>query len=241
MLFTYIPLLQLQRDLYRLPPGPDRFQTYLRTMTDAYSGDLALPLTVMNPMAKEHVPAFLDWLLELDADGIAASATAAAVTRLTSEVGNYRVALVVCDDLRGGWTNRYTTDFDYRFRQKPYYQRGWLPTILWASENYSAERIGEEIGLAIFRLAYIQRHGYAQSLQECLTQESYAMQQVGATSPTLTAEDLDYTRQVLADCWDNSSTSFLLTALYGDPAAHQLGYSPLGLSPNAGLALATAT
>lgn len=35
-----------------------------------------------------------------------------------------------------------------------------------------------------------------------------------------------------------SGEPLTIAAFFGDPAAHQLGYTPLGLSPRAGLALA---
>lgn len=238
MKLTYVPLLQLQRDLYRLPPGPDRFQEYLRTLIDAHSGDMSFPLSVMNPMAKEHVPNFLDQLIKLQGDEIAAKATDEAMTQLGEEPGDYRVTLVVCDDLKGGWTNRYTSDFDYRFRQKPYYQRGWIATLLWVSEVYSCEAIYAEVQMAILRAAYIQRHGYAQTLREMIAQESYAIAKAGVQVPSLDAEDLAYTRAVLAEYEDSTEMPTVIAALYGDEAAHQLGYTPLGLSQNAGLALA---
>ncbi|MBE9136839.1 hypothetical protein IQ254_06405 [Nodosilinea sp. LEGE 07088] len=240
MRLTYVPLLNLQRDLYRLPPGPDRFQTYLRTLVDASRGDITLPLMAMNPMAKAHVPAFLDELIEMDGDAIAATATAAAAAQLTDDPGDYQVTLVVCDDLQGGWTNRYTTDFDYRFRQRPYYQRGWLATILWVSEMYDPDQIQAEVLCCIYRAIYIQRHGYAQTLRDCIAQETYAMGQAMTTTTTLAVDDLHYTRQVLADLWDRTDTATLLAALYGDEAAHELGHPPLGLSAHAGLALAQA-
>ena len=47
-------------------------------MTDAETGDLALPLVAMNPMGKDHVPALIDGYLALDAERIAADAVAEA-------------------------------------------------------------------------------------------------------------------------------------------------------------------
>lgn len=234
----YVPLLQVQRDFYKLPRGSERFREYLRTMIDPDSGDLKLPLSVMNPMGKDHLPVFLDKLIALNADGEAARATSEAQAALRTEPGEYKVCLVVSDDLRGGWTNSYTTEFDYRFRQKAYYKRGWIAGILWTSEAYTPEQIREEMGLCLFRAAYIQRHGYARTLGEMLAQESYAMQMAGSTAQTLDPDDLAYTCEVLASYLDKIDQPTLLAALYGDAAAHQLGYPPLGLSPRAGLALA---
>jgi hypothetical protein len=238
MHLEYVPLLQVQRDLYQLPRGFDRFREYLRTMIDANTGDLKLPLVAMNPMGKDHLPPFLDKLLEMDADREAAQATAAAQSILKGESGEYKVCLVVSDDLLGGWTNRYASEFGYRFSQKPYYKRGWIASILWTSETYTSEQVREEVLICIYRAAYIQRHSYAHTLGEMLAQEGYAMTMAGSTTPTLDPDDLAYTREVLAPYLHQTDQPTLIAALYGDPAARQLGYTPLGLSPRAGLALA---
>ncbi len=129
-------------------------------------------------------------------------------------------------------------NLDYRFRQKAYYKRGWVAGILWTSEAYTPQQVREEVQLCLFRAAYIRRHGYARTLDEMLSQESYAMRMAGSTAPTLDPDDLAYTREVLASYLDKTDMPILIAVLYGDAAARQLGYPPLGLSPRAGLALA---
>jgi hypothetical protein len=110
MNLDYIPLLPIQRDLQALPRNLQRFRRYLRTISPD-SANLELPsLVAANPMAKEHVTALLDALLALDADGVAAQAVAEAVAHLADEPGDFKVALVVVDDLMGGWTNRYAEE-----------------------------------------------------------------------------------------------------------------------------------
>lgn len=240
MNFEYVPLLQVQRELYSLPRGFERFREYLRTMVDAGTGDLKLPLSAMNPMGKDHLPRFLDTLLGMDAEREAARAAAEAQSTLQAEPGGYKVCLVVSDDLVGGWTNRYTSEFGCRFRQKAYYKRGWIVGLLWTSETYALPQIREEVLMCIYRAAYIQRHGYARSLGEMLAQEGDAMARAGSTAPALDGDDLAYTREVLASYLQKTDHPTLLAALYGDTAARQLGYEPLGLSPRAGLALALA-
>ncbi len=235
MKLTYIPLLQIQRDLYAMPRGFDRFREYLRTMVDAETGDLKLPLVAMNPMAKDHLLPYLDRLLALDADGAAAQATAAAEATLLDVPDTFQLTTVVSDDLLGGWTNRTTSEFGYRFKGKAYHKRGWTTLLLWTSETPTLASIGEEVRICVYRLAYIQQHGYAQTLGEMLAQEGYAMAMAGATTPTLAAEDLAYTRAVLQDQRQASGEPTLIAALFGDDAARELGYTPLGLSPRAAL------
>lgn len=238
MQLEHVPLLQVQRDLYALPRGLARFQEYLRTMIDARSGDLKLPLVAMNPMGKEHMPPFLDRLLEMEAEAAALQACAETQSSLQSQPGRYRVGLVVSDDLRGGWTNRYTSEFEHRFRGKAMHKRGWIPVLLWTSETYAPAQIAEEVRQCVFRAAYVQCHGYARTLGEMLAQEGAVMLSAGCSAPALDAEDLAYTRAVLAPLLAAADPPTVIPALYGDAAAAQLGYRRLGLSPRAGLALA---
>ena len=48
-----------------------------------------------------------------------------------------KVGLVVADDARGGWTERYCSEFSHRFEGKALDKRGWIVGILWASETPS--------------------------------------------------------------------------------------------------------
>jgi len=77
----YVPLLKVQRDLYDLPRGFERFREYIRTITGG-SDELKLPLVAMNPMGKDHLPPFLDHLLAIDADDVGARALADASSAL---------------------------------------------------------------------------------------------------------------------------------------------------------------
>ena len=74
MKLSFLPLLQIQRDLYAMPRGMERFREYIKTMTDAETGDLALPLVAMNPMGKDHIPALIDEYIALGAERIAQEA-----------------------------------------------------------------------------------------------------------------------------------------------------------------------
>ena len=141
MRIEFLPLLQIQRDLYSMPRGMARFREYIKTMTDAETGELALPLVAMNPMGKDHVPALVDQYLALNAEEIARSATDA--WRATASAGadadgGVQFGLVVSDDLKGGWTNRWASEFSHRFESRAFLKRGFLTGILWTSEPASA-------------------------------------------------------------------------------------------------------
>jgi hypothetical protein len=234
MRLRYEPLLAVQREIYRLPRSMERFQEYLRTMLNERGDDLALPLSGMNPMAKEHVPALLDRYLELDADAIAARAVGE--TKVTGE-GDYKVALVLSDDLKGGWTNRYAAEFSDRFGQRALRARGWIVAALWSSEEPSPDRVRMTVLAAIHRTSWIASHGETTTLRDRMQQEGYALHRAGHTV-TLDAEELAYTRDVLEPLGESSDMATTIAALFGDAAADSLGMRRLGLSPQAGLELA---
>jgi hypothetical protein len=238
MKLEFAPLLQVQRDLYRMPRGWERFRAYLQTLIDPETKDLKLPLSAMNPMGKDHVPALLDQYLAFDADGLAARAVAEAESRLSNVEGEFKVTLVIVDDAMGGWTNRYSNELTARSGSKPLHKRGWITGTLWTSETPSEQATREETLTAVYRAAHIQQHGFAATMREIMAQEGYAMAMAGCSNPSLDEDDLEYTRAVIAPNLDTKDYPIVITSLFGDVAAAALGYAPLGLSERAGFALA---
>jgi hypothetical protein len=235
MSLTFVPLLAVQRELYAMPRGMERFREYIKTMTDAATGDLALPLVAMNPMGKDHVPALLDDYLALGAEAIAEAAVRSAAATFDTA---YRVALVVSDDLKGGWTNRWASEFSHRIESAAITKRGWLVGILWTSEPASAQNVRDAVLTSIYRADYLQTHPAPRTLGEMLDQEGYAMARAGCLTPQLDDDDLAYTRSVIKPHLNATDRATIIACLFGDPAAIALGYAPQGLSERAGLALA---
>jgi hypothetical protein len=249
MQIEHVPLLQIQRDLHDLPRGMERFHEYLRVMVNEEGDDLALaPLVAMNPMGREHVAERLDELLALGADAVAAEAVAEAMARLGQWPGHYRHGLVIVDDVRGGWTNRYTTDAGQRIGvgrlpappgASMKSRHNWITTMLWVSETPAATQIHQAVLVSIYRRGYVQEHGEAQTLGAIMAQEGAAAAFAGI-QPHLDDDDLAYSREVLQPLLHESAYRICVAALYGDEAARTLGYEPLGLSDRAGLAVAAA-
>lgn len=239
MELEYVPLLAMERELYALPRGMERFRAYLRTMLTADGDDTRYPpLVMVNPMAKEHVAALLDQLLALDADGLAARAAAEASAALAGAPVRFKAALVVADDAGGGWTSRAATDFALRAALDPFGKRFWITGVLWSSDPASARATREAILAPIFRTAHVLRHGPARTLRDLLAQEGAALAAAGCAGPALDDEELAYTAAAVAPLLDRSDHPTLIACLLGDPAARALGYPPQGLSDSAGLALA---
>src|SRR5262245_5663709 len=137
----------------------------------------------MNPLGKDHVTALLDALLALDADGTAARAVEEVSAQVADLPGDYKVGVVIADDLMGGWTNRYASEFTGRFgpdhlrrRTGPlprprWLKDDWISAVLWSSEPASERAVREAVQTATLRLAYVHRHGPARTLSDMLTQE----------------------------------------------------------------------
>lgn len=266
MNIEYVPLLQVQRDLYRLPRGMQRFHEYLRTMVDSQTKDLKLPLVAMNPMGKQHVPDLLDAYLNAGAEQAAADAVVRTAAKLTHVDARFRSALVISDDLMGGWTNRYAAEYAERRGAAALVKRGWITGLLWSSETVggalgspatgdepgadairrnavaSAEtlrRIARDtVSVAIYRTAHIVQHGPAQTLGGLLQQEGWAMHQAGLTGPRLPEDEWDYSREIIDPLREAKDMRTAVECLFGDVAARSLGFTARGLSERAGLALA---
>jgi len=248
MNLQYVSLLQIQRELQGLPRNMDRFRQYLRTMIGPDGNTLELPpLGIMNPMGKEHVTALLDAYLAIDADGIAKKTLAEASTEVANDPGDFKVALVVVDDLKGGWTNRYDYEFTLRFGQGPRTREGsrpkwlkedWITAVLWSSEPASENAVREAVLSTVYRTAYVLHNGPARNLRDMLTQEGHVMTAAGCNGPVLDEEDIAYTRKVLIPFLDAGDKRTCMECLFGDAPGRTLGFTPRGLSPWAGLALA---
>jgi hypothetical protein len=242
MELSFLPLLQIQRDLYSMPRGRERFREYIKTMTDAETGDLALPLVAMNPMGKDHIPTLIDEYIALGAETIAAAAVDSAGQLANGLTGrqDFRIGLVVSDDLKGGWTNRWASEFSHRFESAAFLKRGFLTGILWTSEPASAERVRDAVLTSIYRAEYLQTHRMPATLGGMLEQEGYAMARAGCMTPALDEDDLAYSRTVLAPHLGATDRATIVACLFGDVAARALGYPPQGLTDRAGFAVALA-
>jgi hypothetical protein len=246
MKLEYVPLLQVQRELQAMPRDHQRFLEYLRRIKNPDARSLDLPsLIAMNPMGKEHVTHLLDALLALDADCVAARATEEALAHVQDISGNVKVTLVIADDLKGAWTNRYASEFTHRFQcggttgpLPRWLDHHWITGLFWSSETASRRAVRETILTAVYRTAYVERHGPARVLRRRLAQEGAVMVMAGSIAPVLDDEDIDYTREVLEPLLETEDMRTCIQCLFGDGAGRSLGFEPLGLSPWAGLALA---
>jgi hypothetical protein len=243
MKFVAEPMLKILLEVYRVAPGKDRFDAYVKAATgDATrASDVACPpLVIANPMAKEHANQQLETWLELGAEE--------ELTRILEQANQtfsklefeplVHVGLTLVDDLKGGWTDSILTDWGLRFPEKM--NPAWACVPLWTKYPQTLEILRRNAKMAIGRLVWQAQHGTATTLREMLAQEGYA-QALAGEKVGMPREDLAYTQAVLEPLLENTDKPTLLAALYGDEDAKHVGYPALGLSADAGFELALAT
>lgn len=234
MQLEVLATLAALRELYSQPRDPARFRRYLELLTGG-GDDLALPITAANPMARPHVLAHVEALLALDAEAVVAEELTALAGR-ADEPGRLRVAVVVADDIAGGWTNRYTTDAQHRFESAGFLVRDFAAVLLFVSEPPTLDRLREEARSCVHRATYQRANGRPRTLLDHLRQEREVLTRANASFPLAPLDE--GVRARVRGHGTASDPPTIYACLYGDEAARQLGYAPLGLPPWAGLALA---
>jgi hypothetical protein len=249
MKFELVPILEKLRDLYLIPRGPDRFGAYIDLATGgvAASKDIPYPpLVTVNPMAKEHALEFVESWISLGAEEVAKTVLEEANARLKSVEypRTIKVGLSVLDDLKGGWTNRTFNDAA-RFKVGESLEKtGWLCVPVWTSEIPNLEELRTVVLESAFRAAFVVQHGDPKSLREMIAQEGFvavfANRSLEFDNLESQLEELEYSRAVIAPYLESAHQPTVIACLYGDDAAKELGYPPLGLSKNAGFQIALA-
>lgn len=236
MKLTLLPLLAIQRDLHTLPRGPERFKRYLETLTGGTDA-IQVPLVGMNPMAKEHVTALIDELLSWDAEEVTELVLRKSATDFDFMVADLQFGLVLNDDLKGGWTNTYLSDYAQRFENHYDLRHGWALLPIWTSQVWSQDVLSLEIKKALYRSVYKFQHGLPKTLAQMIKQEGMASVYAGENL-RLEPEMLAYTGWVIEAYLSSSHKPTCLACLFGDEAAASVGYPVLGLPEKAGFILA---
>lgn len=236
------PILRQLRALYDVEGVMPRFRAYVSLI---HSGPEFLPLGAFSPMGRRQAE-YLDALIALNAEKIAAQACEYTEGQLIAHPYSFRVLLVVVDEARNGWTQRWLTDAEWRFQGKydglPQNRPAigfdrWVTVQLWTDSPVSFQAVFSEVSASVVRALRQWRFGLPVTLQDHLTQEGEAAWFAGE-SVHLDAEELAYTREVLRPHLNSTHWPTIFAALYGDEAARAVGFPPLGLSHRAGFALA---
>lgn len=225
MKFELVPILEKIAELYKQPAGKERFNAYLTLLTGNTRNDLELPISGFNPMAKQDTIGKLKQLIESDTERIAAEE----IARINQGLAHIntepiiKVFINLADDRHGGWTNRYTSDYDSKFRINALLQRNFCTPVFWTSENYSTEKIRRRVSEYLFRTIYRLNHCAPATLSEHIRQEAF-VQFSNPGTPLPDKFDAAAAEAFLHANGDSEDYNLIFNFMYGDLAAANLAF-----------------
>ncbi len=214
---------------YSKPISTERFNEYISRLQGGTQGDLALPISGFNPMAKNHILEKIKELEELEAEALMEET----ITTFNSAWGDatgeeFLVVLNIADDLAGGWTNYYSTDFDSKFKLNAFVYRKFSVPYFWTSESYARELIKTRTLAYLGRTLYRTKHPQPTTLEEHVKQEIFVANitendetKIGEAS--CEAIEAYYLKHQLSDEYHKIFNFF-----YGDQGSDSLGYPKFG-------------
>lgn len=201
-----------------------RFNEYIKTLEGSRKGDIKIPIGGYNPMAKDEAIAKLRDLKQLNAEDIIENILPAINTGLPDEERIVKLSVTLADDVAGGWTNRYTTDYQSRFKTSAMMKRNFCTPYFWTSEKYNKDLIEKRTQAACRRFIYQLMQTKPITLKEHVEQELYVQQAMGFEE-ILPAAVWEFYRANK----DSTDLSLIMNFLYGDDVATSLGYTSLGI------------
>jgi len=228
MHFELLPVLDTIITLYQQPADMTRFKAYLSILEGGTKGGLSVPIGAFNPMAKQAYINKLHELTAINPEFILDNTLRQVNTQINDYYKADNSVLKVCfnlaDDLKGGWTNRYTTDYSSKFKIAPLLSRGFCVPIFWVSEEFDEVIVKKRVLEYVYRTIYRSTHKQPETLEEHILQEEFVADSIGQIrSPR--AVDLFYKQNR-----QTTELPSIINYLYGDAAAIELGYTPLDLT-----------
>lgn len=224
-MFELVPTLDRMMEIYRLPSGNIRFEKYLSSIKGSSDNDMEIPLAGYNPMAKDHVLLKMEELQKLNAERVMEDlfSDPQLTECLPDQSKPVKVALNLSDDLKGGWTNRFTSDYDSKFKTNAYLRRKFCVPIFWTSENYSESLIQKRTLEYLYRYIYQQTHRLPAKLKEHLEQEIFVASHF--KYPAIPPEwDLPHMMTFYEKFKDTEDYATIFNFFYGDKACETLSF-----------------
>ncbi len=231
MVFKVLPVIDIMIDLYKQPLSIDRFQAYIKLLQGETKGNLAFPISGFNPMAKEHILEKLRELKNLEAEKNMTEALSALNDKVSGQFSNrsFHVALNLSDDLKGGWTNRFTSDYDSKFNFNGLISRDFCTPIFWSSENYSKTIIKQRTLEYALRTIYRLTYPGPRTLEEHVLQERYVANTVGIKNKYVMGDFAELNNFFVVN---KQSTDYhiIFNFFYGDEGSLSLGFPAYGIN-----------
>lgn len=225
MTFQLLPVIDRVLELYRMPLSPVRFEQYLKLLHDTTKSELVLPIGGFNPMAKEHALEQLEKLKAFDAEAIVAALLPALNKATMADLPDTTISISVnlSDDVKGGWTNRYTSDYDSKFKINALLSRHFCTPIFWTSEIFSTTMIRQRILEYTWRTVYRQHHPAPKTLKDHLDQEMFVARQA-PLSPPVNPDLITTTGQVYREHMNSEDYHVIFNFFYGSDASASLSF-----------------
>lgn len=229
MKFEVLPVLEQMIRLYELPLGMERFNAYLKMIEGNSKGDYLLPVGGFNPMAKQHVLEMMHALKVLGIEELMTKTLQELNRNLPSHPNDktFKVAFNLSDDLKGGWTNRYVSDYQSKFKLKPLIKREFCVPIFWSSEHVDAKNIKMRTLEFCYRTIYATHQASPKTLKQHLQQELFVLEHVNIEHEV--SGEFESLIEFYKKHQGTEEQHILLNFIYGDQAALALGNSPLGI------------
>lgn len=231
MKFEILPIIDTMLELYEKPRSIERFQAYI-SILQGTTKDLVIPITGFNPMAKEHLLKKLAALKDMKAERLMQDV----IDEINIEYRNERdlkvikVALNLADDLKGGWTNRYTTDYDSKFKIHAMVKRNFCTPFLWASEPFSEILIRRTTLEYVTRTIYWQANTNPKTLKEHIEQEVFVAKKNNNESEIINSAEFEILDNFYSKHKHSDEYSLVFNFLYGDNASKSLAFPVYGIS-----------
>ena len=231
MTFHPLPTIQPMLNLYEKPRTDERFQAYLKLLKGDTKGDLVLPIGGYNPMAKDGLILKLKELQTLKAEQIMAEVLSEINLQYSNHKNpqTFKVALNLSDDLQGGWTNRFTSDYDSKFKINALVNRQFCTPFFWSSEEFSEEKIRQRIAEYVFRTIYWLENPKPKTLKEHIEQEQFITQKTGNTKFEGSFTDLV---KLYQEHQYSENYHLIFNFFYGNKASESLAFPIFGIEDN---------
>lgn len=240
MSFEVLPILDQMLNFYKLPKGMDRFSAYMKILNGDTKADMQVPISFYNPMGKEHVSDKIQELIDLNAEEIAKEVIDEINRTLASEnLPTFKMAINLADDLKGGWTSKYTYDYDAKFKLNAFMERRFCVPVFWISEALSEKIIRDRITQACYRTVFQIKKGTPKTLEEHIDQEAFAFQTSRINPNDTPLLNIDSVIFIYSENKNSIDYSLIFNFLYGDAASETHGFKTNGISQaNAGILFA---
>ncbi len=230
MKFHLKPILSEIKHLYSQPVSIDRFKQYISKLQGGTKGDLALPIGGFNPMAKEHILQKISELVDLEAERIIEEIIKEFNANLdSSHPEEITVVLNIADDLKGGWTNFFSTDFDSKFKINALVNRNFCAPYVWTSESYTRELIKRRTLEYLNRTFYRIKKPQPKTLEEHLEQEVFSATSENGSYQDYNEASFKKIESYYEENRQSEEYDRIFNFFYGDKGSESLGYKKYGM------------